>query len=421
MKRTLPRTDSGTQVRPYSQTHPWITFSLDLTKAPFPSWMDLGAVQSKIEHVANVLLPPKIAKDLHTLYLAKGIHGTTAIEGNTLSEEQVRQRIRGERKLPESKAYLGKEIDNIVEACNEIAAAVLEGGESPLTTDQIIRFNEVVLQGLPLEEHVAPGQFRTYSVGVAGYRGAPSEDCGYLVDRLCHWLNTGFEPPSDDLATGFAVLKAIMAHLYLAWIHPFGDGNGRTARLVEFRILLSGGVPSVAAHLLSNFYNQTRAEYYRQLAAASRSGGDVMPFISYALRGLRDSLDEQIQGIRSHQWRVAWRDHVFWKFRDGKGEAVDRRRLVALELAKVDPPAVRVDEIKELTPGIAARYARKTAKTLTRDLNELQAMELIVRQGRTVRANRDLLIHFLPRRRTPPQGEQASQGDQRSHKGVARE
>jgi Fic family protein len=42
------------------------------------------------------------------------------------------------------------------------------------------------------------------------------------------------------------VIKSIIAHLYLAWIHPFGDGNGRTARLLEVRFLMEAGVPSAA-------------------------------------------------------------------------------------------------------------------------------------------------------------------------------
>ena len=45
------------------------------------------------------------------------------------------------------------------------------------------------------------------------------------------------------------ILKATLAHLYIAWIHPFGDGNGRTARLVEFMLLSRAGVPSPSAHL----------------------------------------------------------------------------------------------------------------------------------------------------------------------------
>ena len=73
------------------------------------------------------------------------------------------------------------------------------------------------------------------------YRGAPREDCAFLLDRLCRWLEgepglSLFKKPDDDrIAT--AILHSILAHLYIAWIHPFGDGNGRTARLVEFMLL----------------------------------------------------------------------------------------------------------------------------------------------------------------------------------------
>jgi Fic family protein len=99
----------------------------------------------------------------------------------------------------------------------------------------------------------------------------------------------------------------VVAHLCLAWIHPFGDGNGRTARLVEFQILLGAGVPTPAAHLLSNHYNQTRTEYYRQLDRASKSGGEIVPFIEYAARGFVDGLREQLHKIRDQQWDVSWR------------------------------------------------------------------------------------------------------------------
>ena len=54
-------------------------------------------------------------------------------------------------------------------------------------------------------------------------------------------------------ATAYAILKAIFAHLYLVWIHPFGDGNGRTARLLEFHILTAASLPYPVTHLLSNY------------------------------------------------------------------------------------------------------------------------------------------------------------------------
>lgn len=68
--------------------------------------------------------------------------------------------------------------------------------------------------------------------------------------------------------------------------------------MIEFHLLFAAGVPLPAAHLLSDHYNKTRTEYYRQLTFASRSGGDVLPFIRYALEGFLDGLRGQINLIR---------------------------------------------------------------------------------------------------------------------------
>ena len=83
-------------------------------------------------------------------------------------------------------------------------------------------------------------------------------------------------------------MKAVVAHLYIAWIHPFGDGNGRTARLLELQILLGAGFPVPTCQLLSNHYNQTRTEYYRELDLASHRRSPT-EFLVYALEGLRRS------------------------------------------------------------------------------------------------------------------------------------
>ncbi|MCY3923933.1 MAG: Fic family protein [bacterium] len=75
--------------------------------------------------------------------------------------------------------------------------------------------------------------------------------------------------------------------------HPFADGNGRTARLLEYAILArSGVVPFPAALLLSNHYNLTRDRYYRELEAADRSG-TITGFVQYAVQGLVNGLREQ--------------------------------------------------------------------------------------------------------------------------------
>ena len=386
-------------MRTYEKTHPWIKFQVDLKAASPRLWMNLGEARSKCDHIAGVPLRPVVAEELHQLYLAKGVLGTTAIEGNTLSEEQVRQILDGKLKLPPSKEYLQQEIENILRACNEIGGRLRTGQHIGLTVARLKEFNAIVLDKLKVEPEVVPGAIRTHSVGVLRYRGAPAEDCEHLLQRLCEWLNgDDFNADQSD-AIVYAILKAVLAHLYLAWIHPFGDGNGRTARLVEFQILLTAGVPSPAAHLLSNHYNQTRQEYYRQLDFASKSGGDIIPFIDYAVQGFVDGLRGQLDLVRAQQWDVAWRNYVHEMFRDKMKAADIRQRHLALDLGMISIP-VPLAKITETTPRIAKAYATKSPKTLQRDLAELERLNLITRTPEGIRANREIILAFLPMRAT---------------------
>ena len=134
-------------------------------------------------------------------------------------------------------------------------------------------------------------------------------------------------------ATLGSLLHAILAHLYLAWIHPFGDGNGRTARLVEFMLLARSGVPAPAAHLLSNHYNQTRTEYYRQLDRSSRANagsGDPMESFATPCRDSSTACDEQCAYVGRVQLGIAWEHLVYETFHAEPPTAAHARRRTLL-------------------------------------------------------------------------------------------
>ena len=384
-----------TKSRSYIKSHPWITFELDLNRASPRLWLLLGEAASKCDHIAGVPLSPPVAHDLHLVYLTKGVRGTTAIEGNTLSEEQVRQRIEGGSKLPPSQEYLGKEIDNIVEGCNKITGQFANRGDVSLTMESICEYNRLVLNGLPLAEGVIPGQIRAYSVGVFNYRGAPPEDCEFLLRRLCEWLNTGFQAPTFEKRKIYGILKAVLAHLYLAWIHPFGDGNGRTARLVEFQILLSVGVPTPAAHLLSNHYNTTRTEYYRHLDMSSKKENGVMLFVEYALQGFVDQLKAQLELIRSHQLDVHWINYIHECFRDNDTVTGRRQRHLVLDLTDKGE-VVTLPQLLTISPRMAEHYRGKTLRTVKRDVNSLVDMGLVTMFSGRIFVEKGQMAAFLP-------------------------
>ena len=214
------------------------------------------------------------------VYLTKGVHGTTAIEGNALTEQEVRDRIENSVELPKSKEYMQQEIDNIVTACNLIKDNLVnKSWDTSLTVERIKQFHALILDKLPLDERIKPGELRTYPVSVYDYFAPDSKYCDELLRRLCEWLNSYYPLDNGEHPIANAIVKAIICHIYIAWIHPFGDGNGRTVRLLELNLLVASGVPAIAAHLLSNHYNLTRSEYLRELRESSRSGGDIVPFL----------------------------------------------------------------------------------------------------------------------------------------------
>ena len=384
-------------MRSYLESHPWITFeATDINSLTPRNWMLLGEVRSKCEHLAGTPLQPDVAKEFYDVALIKGAQATTAIEGNTLTEEQVAGILHGTFRAPPSRAYQEREVRKVLEALTTISQEVMEGALPTITSELICDYNRQVLEGTQYEPHVVPGRIRDYSVGVGPYRGAPPEDCQYLVQRLAEWLESDtFRSDDAEIRFALAVACAVYAHLYIALLHPFGDGNGRTARLLEFLILArSRMIPLPVAHLLSNHYNLTRDEYYRQLAAASRTRRTDR-FMAYAIQGLVDGIREQIEQVIQQHFRVTWINFVHETMRQfPSSPARDRQRSLVLAM----PSEVEIPKknLPELSPKLAGLYARKGPRTLSRDLNRLLSCQLVAKGPDGWRSNDRITRAFLP-------------------------
>jgi Fic family protein len=359
--------------------------------------MLLGEARSKCEHLAGAPLEPAVAQNLYTVTLIKGAIATTAIEGNTLTIEQAQGILDGSYKAPPSRQYQEQEVRNVLEALEGLHRRIVDGEDVQLTVSLICDFNRLVLKDLEVDPGVVPGEIRTHSVGVADYKGAPAEDCEYLLKKMVKWLEATFRDDDPEIHFALTLAKAVYAHLYLAWIHPFGDGNGRTARLVEFLLLANCGlVPIPAAHLLSNHYNLTRDRYYRELSLASKvDHGDTIGFLSYAIEGFIDGIREAVDMVREQQLRVTWINFVHEQFGAlPNTKATERQRSLVLAMP-MGAPVPRSD-LEGLTPKLAKMYANAGPRMLSRDLNHLVKLGLLSRVGRGYRTNSELVLAFLP-------------------------
>lgn len=376
----------------------------------------LGECSALVSAICEMPIRPEYHQRLLSVSLVKGAQSTTAIEGNTLTDEEVAKVARGES-LPPSKEYQEREVRNVLEAMNTLRDVVARENRTELISPELIRrFHALVGKNLGEHFDAIPGHFRTDERVVGPYRCPRHEDVPLLVEQLCRWLRQEFTFESSRQTFADAVVQAIVTHVYIEWIHPFGDGNGRTGRLLEFYILLRAGNPDIASHILSNHYNLTRPEYYRRLQKAN-DDRDLSAFIAYAVQGYRDGLVESLAQIQRSQFEMAWRTLIYDRFaiRKYRKKGVFKRQrdlILSMPIDREMPPR----GLRLISPEVARDYATMSDRTLMRDLDVLREMKLVVERNGLFRPATEQLRHQMAarRRNTPGSGRPSSQREERT-------
>jgi Fic family protein len=349
----------------------------------------LGECLAYIRVLRDVPLLPAEHQRLLTVSLRRGALATTAIEGNTLSEAELDAILDVNQELPESRQYQRIEVENVIAAMNRIKDQAIGGPDQLISTDLILEMHRSVTANLGAHVDCIPGRLRNDNRHVGTYRAPDYMHVPQLMERFTEWLRVEFRYPNYP-HEHTPILQAIVAHIYLEWIHPFADGNGRTGRLLEFYILVRGKVPVVASTILSNHYNETRSEYYRHFDNA-RKKRDLTEFLLYAIRGLRDGLRASL-GIAQHSvLKITWQHLVYSEFRKQRGSksVLDRRRDLVLSM--IPGRSYTKDELLFLTPKLSKAYANRE-RLGSRDLNELIEMGLLIFTEGRYRLNTDSLL-----------------------------
>lgn len=363
----------------------------------------MGQCQAMIRAIRTAPIMPAYRQILSLVSLVKGAQATTAIEGNTLTESEVREISEKKTELPPSKHYMQQEVRNVLDALNTLRDEIVQAKTVGAITPELVRrFHQLIGKDLGDHFRAIPGRFRNGNVTVAQYKAPDHGQVKLLMEQFCKWSREEFQYLTNQQPFSTAIIQAIVSHVYIAWIHPFGDGNGRTARMLEFYLLLRAGVPDIAAHILSNHYNETRPEYYRHLNDSSTlAKGNLTQFIMYALQGFHDGLKKVLDTVTQNQLDLAWRDYVREAFTGRALEqptSVKRRQMglvLSMDLEKDYPE----NEIIRVNEAIQTAYANRTKRTLTRDLQALLEMHLVLQTERGYRANTDVLRVYMARAR----------------------
>jgi Fic family protein len=217
-------------------------------------------------------------------------HYSTQIEGNRLTLPEVKKVIAGEGGFP-GRERDEKEVLNYYKAADK--AEALAALKRPLKEEDI-----QLLHGLAFEGRAKPTSYRDGQNVIRDGRGGhivymppEAKEVVSLMGELVAWINLTIAEKQIP-----APVIAALAHYQFATIHPYYDGNGRTARLLATLILHRCGYGLKGIFSLEEYYAKNLEAYYEALTVGpshnyhlGRAGADVSHFVQYFCEGMSDA------------------------------------------------------------------------------------------------------------------------------------
>jgi Fic family protein len=235
--------------------------------------------------ILNAPLVPKWEVSLRREALIRSAHSSTAIEGNPLSLEEVSALAAGREITVRRKDR--QEVLNYLEALGRIPEFVQR---TPFTSEDLLQIHKVVTKET-LENAQDEGVFRNRQVFVGNritgeviYMPPPTNQVPQLVNDFFEWFN------SQEVDEIDPVIEAGLTHYELVRIHPFIDGNGRTARVMASLVFYKRGFDVKRFFALDDYYDQDRRGYYAALKSVDQNALDLTGWLEYFTDGVGVSI-----------------------------------------------------------------------------------------------------------------------------------
>jgi Fic family protein len=331
--------------------------------------VNVGKIEAAREVIENSPLVPAWEAKFREEAALRAVHYGTHIEGNDLSFSEAKGVIEG-------KAITARERD-IQEVLNYRSVVDFinkEGGkETPIDLKTILKIHSLTVEKLVPVDQV--GRFRKVQVVVRGlksggvtYTPPQAGEVPIQVEELLKWLN------SEETKNLSPILKAGIVLYEIVRIHPFTEGNGRTARALATLILFKEGYDVKRFFSLEEYYDNDIASYYEALQSVSNqlvkeeSERDLTSWLEYFTEGLA----VEINRIKEKVKKLS----IDLRLKGRQGQiALNERQIKLIEYMDQNGQ-VSNSEWRNLFPMISD-------DTILRELKVLMKKKLIKKRGST--------------------------------------
>ena len=308
----------------------------------------LQTIERARAEVGLTVLPVALAESLRLRARVRSTHFSTRIEGNRLTLAEA------EKVIIDGDAFPGRERDTL-EVKHYFQALELMGiwvdDKFQVTEERIRKLHAILYSG----KHTRPTPYRDGQNVIRDRQGGivylppEAQDVPTLMKELVDWIQV------NERGLPIPVIAGI-AHYQFVTIHPFYDGNGRTARALATWILYRGGYDLGRFFSLEEFYVQDLQGYYAALVThphhnyyEGRAGADITPWLAYFLKGMTTIFETVAQEVKDSAVRGNKTEDILL-------QKLDRRGRMILGLF-VKQDEITSNEVARVL-GLSARQAR---------------------------------------------------------------
>lgn len=311
----------------------------------------LMRIEASKQSVSDLPITPQVLASLRETARLQSTHYSTMIEGNKLADEEVRRVIQKAEHISGKERDI-REVKGYFTALNEVER--LAKNSSP-TEAQIQKLHALVegsgsKQVKPTAYRSEQNVIRDSLSGAIVYLPPEAHDVPELMHDLFVWIKKSGQ---DTLP---APLMAAIAHYQYVTIHPYLDGNGRTARLLTTLIAHQGGYGLKGVFSLEEYYARDLQKYYDALALGlshnyyfGRHAADITPWVEYFCAGMANSFESiKRQAQKASAQGQEDQSHVLRELDARKRQVlelfVQSREIATLDIARlfhISPRAAR--------------------------------------------------------------------------------
>lgn len=307
---------------------------------------------------------------LQDIELKREVAGTSRIEGAEFTEQELDLAFQEtpDQLLTRSQ----KQAHAVVQTYRWIAALPQD---RPITAELISSIHRTIVTGAD-DDHCSPGQLRkenqNVNFGMPKHRGAEGgKECESAFRQFSQAIQREYQDCDP-------IIQALAAHYHLAAMHPFLDGNGRTARALEALMLQRAGLRDTCFIAMSNYYYEEKNGYLAALAEVRQSGHDLTPFLIFGLRGIALQSKRVLTQIQHQISKVLYRDlmyELFGRLKSKRKRFIAERQLKILEiLLNID--SMEFDRLIKVTESVYSTLKHPLGG-LVRDLLNLEELNAI--------------------------------------------